>query len=107
MVESVDSQISVDATQAIINPGSMVSYPLIRVNGSGDVEFAINGNPIQIDDMTAGVPVYIDCENGYVYTPNGATSIRGDIPYFEMGTNTIELTSGVTSLVITPHWRWI
>lgn len=107
MVEAVDSQVTLTETGGIINPGSMVSYPLIQVNGSGDAEFSVNGSPIQIDDMTSGVPVYIDCENGYVYTASGATSIRGEIPHFEMGTNTVTITSGISSLVITPHWRWI
>lgn len=107
MVEAVDSQITLTETAAIVNPGSMVSYPLIQVNGSGDAVFAVNGNEIQIDSMTSNVPVYIDCQNGYVYTASGATSIRGEIPFLAMGSNTITITSGITSLVITPHWRWI
>lgn len=107
MVEAVDSQTTLTATGSIVNPGSMTSYPLIQVNGSGDASFSVNGNEIQIDDMTSNVPVYIDCENGYVYTASGATSIRGEIPHFTLGTNTVTITSGITSLVITPHWRWI
>lgn len=107
LYEAVDSTITLTETQSILNPGSAVSYPLIQVNGSGNAKFSVNGEEIQIDSMTAGTPVYIDCENGYVYTPNGATSIRGNIPYFTMGTNTITITSGITSIVITPHWRWV
>lgn len=107
MVEAVDSVATITGTEALLNPGSAVSYPMIQVNGSGDVSFAINGNEIQIDAMTSGVPVYIDCATGYVYTEQGATSLRGDIPYFDMGVNTIACGSGVTSLVITPHWRWV
>ena len=107
MVEAVDSQTTLTESGALLNPGSAVSYPMIEVNGSGDASFAVNGNEIEIDDMTAGTPVYIDCETGYVYTQAGATSIRGEIPYFEMGTNTITLGDGVSSLVITPRWRWI
>ena len=107
MYEAVDSRITLTETASILNPGSATSYPLIQVNGSGDATFSVNGSAIQIDGMTANVPVYIDCDTGYVYTESGATSIRGDIPHFEMGTNTITIGSGVTSLVITPHWRWI
>lgn len=107
MVEAVDSQITMTATGAILNSGNMVSFPLIQINGSGDVSFSINGKAISIDDMTANVPVYIDCENGYVYTASGATSINGEIPYFDLGTNTITFGNNLTSLVITPHWRWI
>lgn len=107
MVEAVDSQVTITGTDSIINPGSMVSYPLIQVNGSGDASFTINGAEIQIDDMTSGTPVYIDCANGYVYTASGATSMRGDVPYLDLGTNTVACGTGVTSLVITPRWRWI
>lgn len=107
LYEAVDSTITLTETQSILNPGSAVSYPLIQVNGSGNAKFSVNGEEIQIDSMTSGTPVYIDCENGYVYTESGATSIRGNIPYFTMGTNTITITSGITSLVITPHWRWV
>ena len=107
MVEAVDSQTTLTGTGSILNPGDMVSYPMIQVNGSGDVTFSVNGNVIQIDDMTANVPVYIDCSTGYVYTASGATSLRGEIPSFSLGTNTITFGEGLTSLVITPHWRWI
>ena len=107
MVEAVDSQVTFTASGTLLNPGSAVAYPLITVNGSGDAVFSINGNEIQIDDMVSGTAVNIDCENGYVYTASGATSIRGEIPYLDFGTNTVTITSGVTSLVITPHWRWV
>ena len=106
-MEAVDSQITLTGTESIINPGSAISYPLIQVNGSGDAFFYVNGNEIQIDAMTDGVPVYIDCANGYVYTEQGATSIRGDIPFLDYGTNTITFGENVSSIVLTPHWRWI
>lgn len=107
MVEAVDSQIEITGTQQIINPGSAISYPLIQVNGSGDAMFSVNGRTIQIDAMTSGVPVYIDCANGYVYTASGATSMRGEIPYLQMQTNTIVCGTGVSSIILTPHWRWV
>ena len=80
---------------------------MIKVNGSGDASFSVNGNEITIDDMTANVPVYIDSETGYVYTASGATAMTGDFPVLDMGENTITITSGITSLEITPRWRWI
>ena len=107
MVEAVDSQITVTASGTIQNPGSAEAYPLIQVNGSGDAEFTINGTTVQIDDMTANVPVYLDCGAGFVYTAEGATTMTGDFPVLAMGNNTVTITSGVTSLVITPHWRWV
>ena len=108
MVEAVESQITMTGTQSIINPGSAISYPLLRVTGSGDATFSVNGSEIGIDDMSSTTPVYIDCETGYVYTEeDGATAMRGNIPHFEMGTNTITFGNNVTKIIVTPRWRWI
>ena len=107
MVEAVDSVIELTASQAIINPGSATALPMIQVNGSGDVSFSVNGEEISIADMTANVPVYIDSATGYVYTAQGATAMTGDFPVLELGTNNITIGNGITSLRITPHWRWI
>ena len=107
MVEAVDSQIEVTASQAIINPGSATALPMIKVNGSGNVSFSVNGNAISIAGMTASVPVYLDSATGYVYTAQGATAMTGEFPVLQLGTNNITLGSGVSSLLITPHWRWI
>ena len=105
MYEAVDSQITVTETGAIVNPGSAVAFPLIQVNGSGDCVFTINGTEISLSGVTD--PVYIDCETGYVYTASGAATMTGDFPELSLGSNAIGITSGVTSLVITPHWRWV
>lgn len=107
MVEATDSQVTYTSSGVLQNPGSAEAFPLIEVNGSGDAEFTINGTTVQIDDMTAGTPVYLDCSAGYVYTADGATTMTGDFPVLSVGNNTITITSGVTSLVITPHWRWV
>lgn len=107
MYEAVDTVVEMSASGGLLNPGSAEALPLIQVNGSGDASFSVNEEEIQIASMTAGVPVYIDCDAGYVWTENSATSITGGFPVLQMGTNNIVLGSGVTSLVITPHWRWV
>ena len=113
MYEAVDSQVTFNASGALTNPGSAEAYPLIQVNGSGDVSFSINGLSIEIDDMSSNVPVYIDCENGYVYTASGASTITADdfpvipLPTTQNPTCPVVLGTGITSLVITPHWRWV
>lgn len=107
MVESVDSSIELTETGTIINPGSMVSYPLIKVEGSGNASFTFAGKNIAIAGMTSGVPVYIDCETGYVYTASGAATMTGEIPDLQMGENTVTFGSNVTKITVTPRWRWI
>lgn len=107
MFESVDSVIEITSSTSITNPGSATALPLIKVEGSGDVSFSINTNPISISGMSSGTPVYIDCENGYVYTASGAATMTGDIPVLNMGVNSVTFGSNVSKITITPRWRWI
>ena len=110
--EATDTVATFTANGTLTNPGSAEALPMIQVNGSGDVSFSIDGKEIQISGMTAGTPVYIDSETGYVYTAAGAATMTGDFPVIPIATPTkptcaVTLGTGVTSLVITPHWRWI
>lgn len=108
MYEAVDTVQVFTQNGTILNPGSADAFPLIAVEGVGNTTVTIAGTSITIEDMTSGVPVYIDCENGYVYTASGATEMRGELPYFPVGvTSQIKLGTGATKVTVTPHWRWV
>ena len=107
MVQATETPVVFTQTGTIINPGSAVAYPLLAIEGSGDTTVTIAGTEITIDDMTSNVPVYIDCETGYVYTETGATEMHGEIPVLPIGTSSIALGTGATKVTITPHWRWV
>ena len=85
MYQAVDTVIILTESQGLVNPGSAEAFPLVEVSGSGDVSFSVNGNTITITGMTVDVPVTIDSENGYVYTPSGASEITGEFPVFGLG----------------------
>ena len=93
----------------IVFYGTADAYPLIKVEGSGDTTFSVAGKSITINSMTSGVPVYIDCENGYVYTESGATTMTGDFPVLKVGAVSYPVTlgTGASKITITPHWRWV
>lgn len=107
MYEAVDTIIEMTENGTIINPGSAEAYPLIEVEGSGLAHINIAGNDILIDNMDAEVPVFIDSENGYVYSAAGAQTMNGDIPVFGLNSIYISMNENVSKLTITPHWRWI
>jgi len=108
MYEAVDTVSVFTSDGTLLNPGSADAFPLIAVEGDGNTTVTIAGSEITIEAMTPGVPVYIDCENGYVYTASGATEMRGELPYFPVGEQSdIELGTGATKVTITPHWRWV
>lgn len=107
MYESVDSVLELTESTNILNPGSATALPLIKIEGAGNVSFSVNSTTIEIDGMDAQTPVFIDCANGYVYTPSGATTMRGEIPELAMGGNAITFGANLSKLTITPHWRWV
>lgn len=108
MVESVDSVIEFTQDGTITNAGTAESFPLIKVEGSGNVTFTVAGEEITIDDMSANNPVFIDCATGYIYAENGdAKAMHGNVPFLPLGISSIDLGSNATKITITPHWRWV
>lgn len=107
MYETVDRILTVTEDITVQNLGNVVSRPLVKVYGSGDVDFTINGNEITIASMQSAHPVTIDSETGYVYTDQGATIMTGEIPNFALGQNTITIGDNVTKLEINPRWGWV
>ena len=108
MVQASETPQVFTSSGTITNLGTADAYPLLAIEGEGDTTVTIAGEEITIGDMTANVPVYIDCENGYVYTATGATEMHGNIPYFPVGsTSSITLGTNATKVTVTPHWRWV
>lgn len=110
MYESIESVYEITSSGTIVNAGTAESYPLIKVEAiaAGDVEFTVNGSTIKVTSMAVGTPVFIDCENGYIYSSDGnAKEIIGDIPVFGYGNNTVAVGTNCSKVTVTPHWRWV
>ena len=108
MYETNETVQAFTSNGSLSNIGTSEAYPLIKVEGSGNVSFSIDGKTITINGMTNGNPVFIDSENGYVYNTVSATTMVGDIPVLPMSLAIpVRLISGVSKLTITPHWRWV
>ena len=112
MYEATDSQIIVQRPTpgTIVNPGSAEAFPLLKAEGTGTCDFGFCGEYIILYDVDPNDPVFIDCENGYIYTQSGtARSMVGNIPKIPLGQSQVvfNLDNGMNKLTITPHWRWI
>lgn len=97
---------SADAT--ITNPTSFVAMPVIEVVGSGDIEFAVGGTSVQVDDLVSSIT--LDCENQNAYDGvtnlnNSVTVSGGSFPVLQPGSNSVTFVTGsITSITITPRW---
>lgn len=98
-----------NAAEWLQNPTSITNQylfkakPLIKVEGSGNVNFTIQGQTVYIDDLTDYI--YIDCDAMDCFrqsTENMNSHMRGSFPVIKSGTNNISKSSGITTLSIQP-----
>lgn len=99
-------------TTTIINPTNYISQPIIRIEGSGDVELKIGSESFKMLDIPS--KIVLDSERYVAYT-EGATgrpleSMNSKIttreyPLLKPGLNNIKAIGNVTSIEIEPRWR--
>lgn len=111
------SPITISSTATpITNPGTIESLPLIRVNGSGSGTLMIGRSTMLFDNLDEDNPLYIDCDAKVAYMGNGTTSapivlatqnVTGEWIRIDPGKQGVTFGGGITSVVITPRWRWL
>lgn len=104
----------ISAADSFTNPGTAESLPLITVIGSGEGTLMIGRNTLLFDDLSA--PLHVDCAAKIAYTGDGSAAdpmllatqhVTGEWVRIEPGVNSVSFTGGITSVIITPRWRWL
>lgn len=98
------NQIEVDQDMLLFNPGTMISAPVIKLIGNGDLYITINSKLVTIKNVINEVT--LDCDL-MTCTSNGINKGRdmiGEYPIFSPGENLISIGEN-TSAVIIPKWR--
>lgn len=100
--------------ETITNPGTVASAPLLLVNGNGDGTLMIGSNTLIFNDLK--YYVYVDCESKIAYTGGSSATdpmmlatqhVTGEWPEIQPGDSQVSFTGGITSVIITPRWRWL
>ena len=103
--------ISITAATTLENPGTVKSFPKIKVIGSGYGSLTINGNSVSFSNIDGSVILNSEIQETYKDTGTALVSKNstktGDYPVLLPGENTISFSGGITSLEITPNWRWL
>lgn len=96
----------------ITNPESEYSLPLIRVysTSNGDVTFTITTDSGFLTFLVMNVEGYVDIDSEAMNVYKGSSNynnnyVHSGFPKLAPGENTIEFTSNVQSIQITPRWR--
>lgn len=93
------------------NPGTVKSLPIIKINGSDSGGLTVNGNSVSFSDIDESVILNSELQETYKDTGTELISKNstktGDYPILLPGDNAISFSGGISSLEITPNWRWL
>ena len=102
------SDISLTAPAAVTNPGNAHAEPLIAVVCRGDGVLTVNGSVIYINAFTG--EINLDCAAKLAYSgdalKNSAIDVEENWPRLNPGTNLISWSGAISSIRITPRWRY-
>ncbi|WP_143314484.1 distal tail protein Dit [Clostridium sp. HBUAS56017] len=81
--------------------GNIPAEPLIKVYGSGNIQLTINGETIQIDNVTN----YVEIDSKLMQFRNQDLTSKdndalGDFPLFSKGENIINYTGSITKIIV-------
>ena len=91
----------------LFNSGSVYSYPIIEMYGTGDLWVEISGKRLDIFGVTDYCK--IDCYDKAVVNLDGEllTATSGDYPILPSGISTINFSEGITLLKVQMRQRWL
>ena len=99
------------AAGEISNPGSVASAPVIKLSGTGAGVLTVNGSSVSFSDIDGTVVVNSVLQETYKDTGAELVSKNstktGGYPLLLPGDNTVSFSGSITSLEITPNWRWL
>lgn len=102
--------IIITATPYIIdNPTNTTSQPIIKIYGSGTSYLNINGNIIELKNITSdGLILDFELKEAYDFNKvSKNTDVFGVYKEFIVGSNTISWTDNITKIEVTPNWRYL
>ncbi|QNO17860.1 distal tail protein Dit [Caproicibacterium amylolyticum] len=93
------------------NPGTVKSLPNIKITGSGAGALTVNGGNVSFSNIDGTVTLDSTIQETYQDTGTSLISKNstkiGNYSVLLPGDNAISFSGGITSLEITPNWRWL
>ena len=86
-----------------INEATTNMYPLIKIEGTGDVSITFNNKTFYLYGLDSSLSYILDCENKEIINSNGLNcsgQMRYDFPYLKSGNNDISYTGIITNIEI-------
>ena len=105
--ENVSDVTITTSGDTITNPGSVYSEPLITVYGSGNITLMIGTTIVELTNVSGSIVLDCALKEAYKGTTLMNDHMSGDFPVPKPGLNGISWSGNVTSIVISPRWRFL
>lgn len=117
MYEASPSHTVLVEADSIEGDGTLPAAPLIAVSGEGEGALSVGGTTVSFTGLTAGTPLYLDCDAKIAYTlsdgePESANAlveiVDNEWPALACtGSTAVSWTGGVTGIDVQHNWRWL
>lgn len=106
---TVNNVITLIDSGTVTNIGTIESEPILVVTGSGDITLTINEANIHLTAVDGHITIDSVLKDAYKETILLNSKMLGDFPILQPGDNSISWSGSgtVTSIQITPNWRWL
>ncbi len=105
--ENVSDVTITTSGDTITNPGSVYSEPLITVYGSGNITLMIGTTIVELTNVSSSIVLDCALKEAYKGTTLMNDHMSGDFPVLKPGLNAVSWSGNVTSIVISPRWRYL
>ena len=105
--ENVSDVTITTSGETITNPGSVNSEPLITVYGSGNITLMIGTTILELTNVSSNIVLDCALKEAYKGTTLMNDHMSGDFPVLKPGLNAVSWSGNVTSIVISPKWRYL
>ena len=105
--ENVSDVTITTSGETITNPGSVNSEPLITVYGSGNITLMIGTTIVELTNVSSNIVLDCALKEAYKGTTLMNDHMSGDFPVLKPGLNAVSWSGNVTSIVISPKWRYL
>ena len=105
--ENVSDVTITTSGDTITNPGSVYSEPLLTINGSGDITLMVGTTIVELTNISGSIVLDCALKEAYKGTALMNDHMSGDFPVLKPGMNGISWSGNVTSIVISPRWRYL
>lgn len=99
--------ITLEATGTIFNSGSANSKPVIKVFGTGAITLTINSNVVSLTNVSEYVNIDSELMDCYKGTQLMNNYMSGEFPVLAIGNNVFSWVGTVTSIEVTPNFRYL